>query len=167
MKAITQKWVKSSFFICLPCALCFGCSTTAFRDRVIDVSNQPGWWGESYRGQILCVKQDMLFSGNGISIRADVYSGSRLINPVRTISVETFKADPAKWPMAQLVPAGTRLRCARLERVIAYATIGYRLYAEILDGDLRGKVVYVPSGMGNPRKKGSFRLTTFFVEPCE
>ena len=162
-----QKRLNNGLVVCLLCALCFSCSTTVFHDRVIDVTGQPEWWGESHRGQILCVKQDMLLSGNGIDMRADVDSGPIVRNRSRTISVETFKADPTKWPTIQLVPAGTRLRCARLERVIAYATIGYNLYAEILDGDQRGRVVYVPSGMGDPRKKGSFRLTTFFVEPCE
>ena len=169
MNAIIHKWHMLLLFS-IVCWLSVSCSTPVFHDQIIDVTNKPEWWGEIHRGQVLCLKKDMLLSNNGLAPGADmlplgVDGGT---NHGRTISVETFKANPEKYkPRIQLVPAGTRLKCARLERVFTFQASGYRLYAEILDGTSRGSVVYVPSGMGDPRKKGSFRLTLFFVQPCE
>jgi hypothetical protein len=168
MNAIIQKWHMSFLFVVV-CWLAVGCSTTVFHNQVIDVTNRPEWWGELHLGQILCVKEDMLVSEKGLSLRPDmlppgVDGGT---NHGRTISVETFKANPAKYkPRIQLVSAGTRLRCARLERVLTSEFSMYYLYAEILDGEASGTVAFVPCASGNPRKKGSLRLTTFFVERC-
>ncbi|HKS37082.1 MAG TPA: hypothetical protein VJW76_07830 [Verrucomicrobiae bacterium] len=75
-----------------------------------------------------------------------------------------YKANPSRWPEPSIVKQGTRLRCVKLERFFNLEFSEYRIYAEILDGDSKGKVVALFGVNGDPDMKGSLRLNTGFFE---
>ena len=74
-------------------------------------------------------------------------SPSRCSRPIRRVTGRT-----CTW-----VRKGTRLRCVKLERWFSSDTVVYRVSAEILTGDLKGKTVFLVP-WGDPRKKGSLEL---------
>jgi len=85
-------------------------------------------------------------------------------NQDQIIKIEMYKANPSHWPELSIVNQGTRLRCVKLERFFSFEFSAYRIYAEILDGEFKGKVVALFGVNGDPGKKGSLRLNTAFFE---
>ena len=74
------------------------------------------------------------------------------------IKIEMYKADPGRWPELNIVKQGTRLQCVKLERFFSLEFSEYRIYAEILDGEFKGKVVALFGVNGDTGEKGSLRL---------
>ena len=85
-------------------------------------------------------------------------------NQDEIIKIEMYKANPNRWPELGIVKQGTRLRCVKLERFFNLEFSAYRIYAEILDGEFKGKLVALFGVNGDPGKKGSLRLNTGFFE---
>jgi hypothetical protein len=138
-----------------------------FHNRTIDETNLPAWWGELQKGEVLQLKQDALLEGMSLMLGAWIPTETPGIN--HGISVEQYKADPAKFSQyaeIHLVVSGTRLRCVKLERFYTFETNEYRVYAEILDGDFKGRIVSIPA-IGDANIKGRLRLNANFLEPVQ
>jgi len=142
-----------------------GClSPRYFSNKTVDVTNNPDWWGQLAKGEVIELKQDALLNDNLLTLNAskvtDNYDSSALFGG--DITVEKYRSNPNKyWPDLRLLPKGTRLQCVKLERFYSLEYSTYRVYAEILNGDFQGKVVdlgYFASG--DTRKKGSLILDT-------
>jgi hypothetical protein len=148
-----------------------GCMGSPFSPRLYDVSSNPAWWGEMYRGEILALNQDTLLNGAGLELSAykntDTYDSNAIFG--HSITVEMFKANPGKyWDDLHLLSKGTRLRCVKLGRYFSSVGSSYELDAEILDGEFKGKVVCVSPVWGEPEKKGSLKLGPYsLVHPVE
>ena len=143
----------------------------AFSNKTIDVTNNPQWWGQLACKEMLQLKQDTLLNGKLLTSHAykitDHYDSSALFGG--TVSVEKYKANPNKfWPELHLLAKGTRVRCVRLERFFSFEFSAYRVYAEILEGEFKGRVVGLGSFVsGLPDTKGSLVLNTNFFEPVK
>ena len=142
-----------------------GClSPRYFSNRTVDVTNNPAWWGQLARNEVLQLKQDTLLDGKILTLHAykitDNCDSSALFGG--TVSVEKYKTNPNKfWPELHLLLKGTRARCVKLERFYSFEFSAYRAYAEILDGEFKGQVVGLGSFVsGLPDTKGSLTLNT-------
>ncbi len=138
-----------------------GCLEIFGDGRTYDVTSNPAWWGEMHRGQIVALNEDTLLDGSKLTLGAfkDTanYDSQRLFGG--PITVEMFKANPGKcWKDLHLLTNGTRFRCIKLERCFSYTTMGYSISAEILDGAIKGKIVYIDPFAGDPDKKGTLKL---------
>jgi hypothetical protein len=114
---------------------------------------------------VLVLTEDALLDRGSLRFSVSEQIG---IGASKRVTPEMFKANPGRyWEDLHLVPKGTRLRCAKLQRHYnTSAGWDYRLYAEILDGEFKGKVVPVPSAMGSGEKKGTLCLSPHMgIEP--
>jgi hypothetical protein len=139
--------------------------------RSYDVSSNPAWWGKLHRGEILELNKDVLLNGTELTESAykvtDTYDSNAIFGS--SITVEMFKTNPGKyWDDLHLLPKGTRFRCVKLERYFSPVGKSYDLSAEILDGELKGKVACINPIWGDPDKKGSLELGPYsLVHPVE
>jgi len=135
----------------------------AFSNKTVDVTNDPNWWGELKHNRFVRLKEDSLINGEALSGSYVHKSLGKYQDQI--IKIEEYKANPSRWPELSIVKQGTRLRCVKLERFFSFEFSDYRVYAEILDGEFRGKVVALFGVYGYPEKKGSLRINTQFLEP--
>ncbi|HEY5040457.1 MAG TPA: hypothetical protein VIK53_00455 [Verrucomicrobiae bacterium] len=140
-----------------------------FHNRTIDETNQPAWWGQLSKGEILQLKQDTLLNGGVLTLSAykitDNYDSGAIYGG--NITVEKFKANPhGYWRELRILPKGTQLKSVKLLRVFSFEYSRYTVWVEVLDGEFKGKIVelgYFVSGM--PQKKGSLVFDTDHLEP--
>jgi len=80
-----------------------------------------------------------------------------------------FKDNPGKyWDDLHLLTKGTRFRCVKLERYFSSVLDYYRLSCEILDGEYKGKIVYIEPLLGDPTRKASLELGPYaLVHPVD
>jgi hypothetical protein len=129
--------------------------------RAYDVTSQPAWWGDLRLNEVVELNQDTLLNGGVLELTSRKFTRSNYdtqrvfgVN----VTVEMFKTDPGGyWADLYLVRKGTQLRCVKLERWFSSDTAVYRVSAEILTGELKGKIAYLVP-WGDPRKKGSLEL---------
>lgn len=135
-----------------------------------DVTSKPAWWGEMHRGEVLALNRDTLLNDRALELSASKDTGTYNSDLIfgHTITVEMFKANPWKyWEDLHLLPKGTRLRCVKLERWFSDEGKTYRISAEILDGEFKGRIGFV-CPWGDPNKKGSLKLGPYsLVHPVE
>jgi hypothetical protein len=140
-----------------------GClSPRYFSNRTVDVTNNPAWWGELRGNRVVRLKEDSVMND-------DVLCGGYVHKSLgkhqdQIIKIEMYKANPSLWPELKIVKQDTRLRCVKLERFFSLEFSAYRIYAEIFDGEFKGKVVALFGVNGDPGKKGSLLLNTGFFE---
>jgi hypothetical protein len=148
-----------------------GCLDLFIDARTYDVSSNPAWWGELHRGEIVALNEDTLLDRSRLTLGAvkdtDTYNSQQLFGG--PITVDMFKANPGKyWEDLHLLKKGTMFRCIRLERWYTFNASGYCISAEILDGELKGKIVGIYPFGGEPDKKGSLKLKpASLVHPVE
>jgi hypothetical protein len=122
-------------------------------------------------GEVLALNEDTLLNGEDLTLRAykDTGQYDPKVPPHQKISVEMFKGNPGKyWDDLHLLPKGTRLRCVKLGRFFGNEGRHYLLSVEILDGEFKGKVVYVGPVAGDPKQIGTLQLIpSSLVHPVE
>ena len=112
------------------CFVWNGC--IAFGPHIIDVTNDPAWWGQLAKDEVLQTRQDVR-----------LYSG-------------------------ELLSRGTRLQCVKLVRFYTTEDSGYTVWAEILDGEFKGRIVAISGYVfGSPDYKGRLRYVTDYFEPIK
>ncbi len=84
-----------------------------------------------------------------------------------TVSIEEYKANPNRWPEVNVLKQGTRLRCVKLVRHFTSQNSEYAVWAEVLDGGLKGEVLALFGAYGDPGVRGSLRLNTKFLEKVQ
>lgn len=136
------------------------------RNKVVDVSNNPKWWGSLHQGEILKLREDALDGTQGV--KTSVWIATGVIGAGETITPDDFRQHPERYERYHLylLPKGTNLKCLKLERYFQSRSRGYLLYAEILDGEHRGRLTIIPV-IGDPKKKGSLRFDTALLQPVE
>ena len=168
-----MRTIKSNAVVCFTAlgllALLSGCLTT--RPSEVDVTNKPEWWGILRPNQLVRLKADALLYKTDLDFTVFNYDKK---NPMHIplgvpITADMVKAEPQKyWAGLHVVQAGTRLRLCRLVRYQNTQDTGYLLYAEIMDGEFKGKIVRVPFAIGSPKKPGTLRLNPYLpVEPVD
>jgi hypothetical protein len=120
-----------------------------------------------HRNEILEANEDLLL--DGVRLTTGAYNDSTMSDPSRrTVTPEMFKSNPGKyWSGLYLIPKGTRFRCVRLERYWTSEYSTYKVWAEILDGECKGKVVSTFCATGDVSKKGSLRMTKDMLHPVD
>jgi hypothetical protein len=163
---MNPKRIKGAVYRALTLSLILlvsGClSSRYFHNKTVDETNNPAWWGELAKGEVIELNQDALLNDNLLTLNAskitDHYDSSALFGG--DITVDKYRSNPKKyWPELRLLPKGTRLQCVKLELFYSLEYSTYRVYAQILNGDFQGKVVnlgYFASG--DTRKKRSLVL---------
>jgi len=148
-----------------------GCFFFSGNGHTYDVTSKPAWWGDMHLGEIVALNEDTLLDGAKLTLGAtkdnDTYNSQQLFGG--PITVEMFKANPGKyWEDLHLLKKRTRFRCLRLERWFSFNASGYCITAEILVGELKGKIVGIYPYGGEPDKKGSLKLgPNHLVHPVE
>ncbi len=135
---------------------CFGPSL--LYNKSIDVSKSSRWWGELATNRVVHLKADALVHEGKLE-----WLPVCLLNPDGStrerVSVESYKANPGRWPEIRLVKEGARLKCVRLVRYLSVSSSRYRVTAEVLDGPAAGLQVEVMGIFGgNPYRNGKGTL---------
>src|SRR5882762_2215847 len=79
-----------------------GCfSPYVLGNRTVDATNDPGWWGQLRKGEILRLREDALLNGIQVDLVADKITSNYDSQAIfeRSVTVDMFKANPkAFWP---------------------------------------------------------------------
>jgi hypothetical protein len=169
LSIMIQKLVNSSarlFVVSLIIGLSACDSPRYFSHNPVDVTEDKRWWGELAKGEVFKLNQDALVSYGDLNTRGMIPTGNPGIR--NGITVEQYKSDPDRYSSlgVRLVPTGTRLKLVKLERYFGPEASLYMLYAEILDGPLKGTLTSVHT-LGDPWTKGTLRLNTILLDPAE
>ncbi len=150
------------------CITFSGCIPHLLSNKTEDVTNDPAWWGQYAKNEIIRLKQDALLDGMSVTLNAVRATGPN--GEKENISVETLKANSEKYSNLlglYLLSKGVRLQCIKLERFYTIETQVYVVHVEVLDGELKGKEAILNGRLvtGNPDIKGSLRLSQRCFEP--
>jgi hypothetical protein len=137
-----------------------------YKEHRIDVTEKSAWWGALNKGTLLTPRMDMLMNERKIAPQILIRVKPNSDDNGTYISPADVRMHEGAWPQIVLVPAGTRLRCVALERLISVAYDTYVLHVEFVDGSSKGLVREISMGLvvGDPSKKGNFDVNREFFE---
>jgi uncharacterized protein YbdZ (MbtH family) len=154
---------------CLFVSLTSGCiSPRYFSNKAVNVSADPGWWGEVPTNRPLVLKMDCLMYREILEPGWMSLTAARYEQEI--VTVENYESKRSRWPELELIPAGTRLRCVELYRYFSLEFSEYKVYADILDGKRKGTRVELGRMVtGDPadKGKGTLQVMPEFLEIVE
>jgi len=120
------------------------------------------WWGELGTNRIVRLQWTMLVEHGRAAL------GFFPANSNRRVSVEKYMSDPSRWPDIQLLPEGTLFRCKELKTDVIVGSTRYILFAEVLNGELKGETVDIGKFFkGSPRVRGALQLYKSYLTIAE
>lgn len=163
-KHLSKKPLCLAVLVGLLLTMLNGCISFQTRDT-IDVTEQAAWWGELTPNETVQLRSDLLVGPGGLLQPKSYIAHSDYHD--ESVTVEQYKANPAKWPSLRLVEIGTKLQCLNLKRYYNINYKRYKLEAKIVNGNLVGRIVDIGWWLtfGDPDQKGSLRLDPKYLEP--